>query len=33
LGSNYLFLDLHVALMQPKQAPGSYDPWDVNPDQ
>jgi prepilin-type N-terminal cleavage/methylation domain-containing protein/prepilin-type processing-associated H-X9-DG protein len=29
LGCNYLFLDLHVAPMTPKEAPRAYDPWEV----
>jgi len=31
-GSNYLFLDLHVAsLSNPKEVKGAIDPWDVGP--
>jgi prepilin-type N-terminal cleavage/methylation domain-containing protein/prepilin-type processing-associated H-X9-DG protein len=29
LGSNYLFLDLHVAPMEPRRAERGYDPWEV----
>ena len=29
LGCNYLFLDQHVAPMQPKFAERAYDPWEV----
>jgi prepilin-type processing-associated H-X9-DG protein len=29
LGCNYLFLDLHVAPMQPKLAERGYNPWEV----
>jgi prepilin-type N-terminal cleavage/methylation domain-containing protein/prepilin-type processing-associated H-X9-DG protein len=29
MGSNYLFLDLHVSPMQPKYAERAYDPWEV----
>jgi prepilin-type N-terminal cleavage/methylation domain-containing protein/prepilin-type processing-associated H-X9-DG protein len=29
LGSNYLFLDLHVSPMQPSKAERAYDPWEV----
>ncbi len=29
LGSNYLFLDLHVAPIAPRQARQAIDPWDV----
>ena len=29
LGSNYLFLDLHVSPMEPKHAERAYDPWEV----
>lgn len=29
LGSNYLFLDLHVGTLLPKQARDAIDPWDV----
>ncbi len=31
LGSNYLFLDLHIAPMEPKFAEHGYDPWDAAP--
>ena len=30
LGSNYLFLDLHVSPMEPKRAERAYDPWEVS---
>jgi len=29
LGSNYLYLDLHVDRTAPKEVKGSIDPWDV----
>jgi prepilin-type processing-associated H-X9-DG protein len=29
LGSNYLYLDLHVDSAAPKQALEAIDPWDV----
>ena len=28
LGSNYLYLDLHVSSIRPEQPPGGVDPWD-----
>jgi prepilin-type processing-associated H-X9-DG protein len=29
LGSNYLFLDLHVDRNEPQEIKGSIDPWDI----
>jgi len=29
LGSNYLFLDLHVSPMEPRRAERGFDPWEV----
>jgi prepilin-type processing-associated H-X9-DG protein len=29
-GSNYLFLDGHVDLLEPKEAVLGLDPWDIN---
>ena len=31
LGSNYLFLDMHVATLPPKSARHAYDPWGTPP--
>jgi prepilin-type N-terminal cleavage/methylation domain-containing protein len=32
LGSNYLFLDMHVGITPPSVASGAIDPWDPAPD-
>ncbi len=32
LGSNYLFLDMHVGISPPDKAIGAIDPWDPAPD-
>jgi hypothetical protein len=31
LGSNYLFLDMHVGITPPDKAIGAIDPWDPAP--